>query len=200
MGADPQVQLAVFSLAFVLGHVLLVAFATVLVAGSSRERLGSILVACVATGVIGGLIVWQISVFAVILYPLIVLPPIIAASGDADGLHALADGARVAGRWFKRAYACVLGVVIVTAAVWFGFTVLLSPLQDDLQQQVAFAVTTLIVWPISALVFRNLYGDVTGRLVINASPKEDQYRRDLMKRRRARAKRNRRRIRRVTGE
>jgi len=198
--APAQVQLLAFSLAYVLGNVLLIALTTLLVTGAARERLPSVAVATVATGVLGGLIVWQVSVFAVVIYPLIVLPPIIAASGDATGLRAVFEGARVTLKWFRRVYACIFGLAIVVVGVWFGFTVLLSPLQDGLQQQVAFALTTLVIWPIAALVFRNLYGDMTGRLVINAAPKENDYRRDLMKRKRERAKRNRKRIKKATGE
>ncbi len=198
--APAQVQLLLFSLAYVLGNVLLIALSTVLVTGATRERLPSVAVATLATGVLGGLIVWQISVFAVVIYPLIVLPPIIAASGDAVGLRALVEGVRLTLKWFRRVYACMFGLVLVVVGVWFGFTVLLSPVQDGLQQQVAFAITTLLIWPIAALVFRNLYGDMTGRLVINAAPKENEYRRDLVKRRRERAKRNRKRIKKATGE
>ena len=56
------------------------------------------------------------------------------------------------------------------------------------------------MWPISALVFRNLYGDVTGRLIINAPPNENAQRKALIKLRREKSKRNRERIKKVTGE
>lgn len=192
--------LFVFFLGFTLGNVLLIALTTSLVAGGGRERLGSILTACAATGVLGALLATLHPIFAIVLYPLIVFPPIAVASGDADGLRALPYGWKIALKWFKRTYACLLGIFIVTAAVWFGFTIFLSPLQDELQKQVAFAITTYFVWPISALVFRNLYGDVTGRLVINAPPNEDAQRKALMKKRREKSKRNRERIKKVTGE
>ena len=133
-------------------------------------------------------------------YPLLAFPPIIAASGDATGLGSLWQGMRTTVRWFKRTYACVLGLVIVIAAVAVGFGILLTPLGSVLQQQVTFAITTIIVWPVSALVFRNLYGDITGRLVINDSPKENERRKEIIKRRREKAKRNRARIKKVTGE
>ncbi|MEI6688333.1 MAG: hypothetical protein WCN97_03120 [Thermoleophilia bacterium] len=192
--------LFVFFLGFTLGNVLLIALTTALVAGGGRERLRSILTACVATGILGALLATLHPVVAIILYPLIVFPPIVVASGDAEGLRALPVGWKVALTWFKRTYACLLGIFIVTAAVWFGFTIFLSPLQDELQKQIAFAITTYFVWPISALVFRNLYGDVTGRLVINAPPNEDANRKALMKKRREKSKRNRERIKKVTGE
>ena len=192
--------LFVFFLGFTLGNVVLIALTTSLVSGGGRERLGSIATACIATGVLGALLATLHPIFAIVLYPLIAFPPIAVASGDADGLRALPFGWRLALKWFKRSYACLLGIFIVTAAVWFGFTIFLSPLQDSLQKQIAFAVTTYLVWPISALVFRNLYGDVTGRLVINAAPNEDANKKAMLKKRREKSKRNRERIKKVTGE
>lgn len=192
--------LFVFFLGFTLGNVLLIALTTSLVAGGGRDRIGSILITCGATAVLGALLATLHPIFAIVLYPLIVFPPIVVASGDAEGLRALPYGWKIALQWVKRTYACLLGIFIVTAAVWFGFTIFLSPLQDDLQKQIAFAVTTYFVWPISALVFRNLYGDVTGRLVINAPPNEDAQRKALMKKRREKSKRNRERIKKVTEE
>ena len=192
--------LFIFFLGFTLGNVLLIALTTALVSGGGRQRLGSIAAACAATGVLGALMATLHPIVAIVLYPLIVFPPIVVASGDAEGLRALPAGWKVAARWFKRTYACLLGVFIVTAAVWFGFTIFLSPLQDELQKQIAFAITTYFVWPISALVFRNLYGDVTGRLVINAPPNENAQRKALVKLRREKSKRNRERIKKVTGE
>jgi len=199
VGGAFEVGLLVFSLAFVLGHVLLLALVTGLVSGIDRDRIPAVLVTCAVTTVLGGLAVWTLRPLAILIYPLIAFPPIIAASGDAGGLRAVWDGVRTTLRWFRRAYACVLGLVVVAAAIWFGFVVLLSPLADDLQQELTLAITTLLIWPIGALVFRNLYGDVTGRLVINASPREDHYRKELLRHRRDRAKRNSRRLRRIRG-
>ncbi len=198
--APEWLTLFIFFFGFTLGNVLLIAMTTVLVAGGGRERFGPIAVTCAATTVLGAVLATLHPAVAIVLYPLIVFPPIIVASGDADGLRALAVGAKTAARWFKRTYACLFGVVLVAAAVWFGFTILLSPLQDALQKQVAFAITTLLVWPISALVFRNLYGDVTGRLVINEAPGENDRRKEIIKRRREKAKRNRKRIKQITDE
>lgn len=194
------VGLFVFFFGFTLGNVLLIALTTSLVSGGGRERLNSILTTCVATGVFGAVLATLHPVVAIVFYPLIVFPPIVVASGDAEGLRALPAGWKIALRWAKRTYACLLGIFVVTAAVWFGFTIFLSPLEDGLQKQLAFAVTTFLVWPISALVFRNLYGDVTGRLIINAPPNEDAQRKALMKKRREKSKRNRVRIKKVTGE
>ncbi len=48
----------------------------------------------------------------------------------------------------------------------FGSVIALSPLADPTQQRLSFLVSCLFGWPLAALVMRNLYGDLTGRLVI----------------------------------
>ena len=189
-----------YAAAFALGNFMVLSLVTMLVVGSLRGRLGSLLITGVFTVAVGTLLIWQLVFVAVVFYPLLAFPPIIAASGDARGFGSLWQGVRMTVRWFKRTYACVLGLAIVIAAVAVGFGILLTPLGSLLQQQVTFAITTIIVWPVAALVFRNLYGDVTGRLVINDSPKENERRKEVIKRRREKAKRNRERIKKVTGE
>ncbi len=189
-----------YAAAFALGNFMVLSLATMLVVGSLRGRLGSLLITGVVTVAVGTLLIWQLVFVAVVFYPLLAFPPIIAASGDAGGFGSIWQGVRMTVRWFKRTYACVLGLAIVIAAVAVGFGILLTPLGSLLQQQVTFAITTIIVWPVAALVFRNLYGDVTGRLVINESPKENERRKEVIKRRREKAKRNRERIKKVTGE
>ncbi|MSO48213.1 MAG: hypothetical protein EXQ67_09070 [Thermoleophilia bacterium] len=189
-----------YAAAFALGNFMVLTLATMLVVGSLRGRLGSVLITGVVTVAIGTLLIWLLHLVAIVFYPLLAFPSIIVASGDGRGFDSIWQGMRMTVRWFKRTYACVLGLAIVIAAVAVGFGILLTPLGSFLQQQVTFAITTIIVWPVAALVFRNLYGDVTGRLVINDSPKENERRKEIIKRRRAKAKRNRERIKKVTGE
>jgi hypothetical protein len=191
---NPQVSYFVFLFGFTLGFALFTSIVTTLVSGLDRSRISTIALTAAAIGLIGATLGTLLPVLMVVFFPFLVLPPIVAASGDAEGLRAIPHGWRLALRWFRRAYAILLGVALVTGAVWFGFTVLLTPLDDGLQRQVSLAVTTLIVWPITALVYRNLYGDMTGRLVIYDAPGEDDRRRDIMRRRAERAKDQRRRL------
>ncbi|MGA0122837.1 MAG: hypothetical protein ACO3KD_07515 [Gaiellales bacterium] len=179
----------------------LTAAATTLVAGGIRGRAGAVAGACVATALPASLVVWNLSALALLpLLPLVLFPPINAPAGDAGGLRAVVDGARATVRWFRRAYACVFGLAIVAVGLWIGFTTVAFVITGPVGDHLRIVLTMLFLWPISALVFRNLYGDMTGRLVIGAPPRENEYRKDLARRRRERAKRNRRRIRRVTGE
>ena len=194
---DAQVAGILLALSYTLGLVFLTALTTTLVAGGTRDRLGSIVLATAVTGVIAGLVVWQILFLAIVLLPFALFPPIIAASGDASGLAAVWGGVRATFRWFRRAYACVLGLVLVAVGLWLGFTGLFFAVPGTLGEQLRLALTTLLMWPISALVFRNLYGDMTGRLVIQDAPGENERRRAALKAKRERGKRNRLRIRRV---
>lgn len=191
---NPQVAYFVFLFGFTFGFALFTSVVTTLVSGLERSRVGAIVGTAVVVALLGAVLGTLLPVLMVAFFPFLILPPIVAAAGDAEGLRALTHGWRLALRWFRRAYAILLGVAVVTGAVWFGFTVLLTPLDDGLQRQVALAITTLIVWPITALVYRNLYGDMTGRLVIYDAPGEDDRRRDIMRRRAERAKDQRRRL------
>jgi hypothetical protein len=200
-GLEPQLQLLIRGALLSFGLVVLTAAATALVAGGIRGRAGSVAIACLATAIPASLVVWNLSALALApILPLVLLPPIIAVSGDADGLRAVAAGVAASGRWFRRAYACVLGVVFVAVGLWIGFTTVAFVITGPVGDHLRIVLTMLFLWPIAALVFRNLYGDMTGRLVINAAPRENEYRKDLARRKRERAKRNRRRIRRITEE
>lgn len=191
---------ALLSFAYALGFVTMTALATTLVAGGTRERLPTLVITCGVVGVLAGLIVWQFAFLAIVLLPLALFPPIVAASGDADGLRAVSAGFAATFKWFRRTYACVFGLIIVAVALWFGFTGLFFVVPASLRGDLILGFTSLFMWPISALVFRNLYGDMTGRLVINAAPNEDANRKAAMKKRREKSKRNRERIKKVTGE
>lgn len=190
----------ILSMAYALGFVVVAALATLLVAGGTRERLPSILVTCAVTGVLAGLVVWQVVFLAIVLLPFLLFPPIIAASGDAGGLRAVAAGAAASVRWFRRAYACVFGLVIVAVALWVGFTGLFFAVPGSLRGDLIIGFTSLFMWPVAALVFRNLYGDMTGRLVVREAPGENQRRREAMKAKRERGRRNRKRLERVADD
>lgn len=200
-GLEPQLQLVIRGSLLAFGLVALTAAATALVAGGIRGRAGGVALACAITAIPASLVVWNLSALALApILPLVLFPPIIAVSGDAGGARAVWAGAVASARWFRRAYACVFGIVIVAVGLWIGFTTVAFVITGPVGDHLRIVLTMLFLWPIAALVFRNLYGDMTGRLVINAAPRENEYRKDLARRKRERAKRNRRRIRRITEE
>jgi hypothetical protein len=92
--------------------------------------------------------------------------PVAAASGDAGALGAFPIALRLVGRWFGRCYRVVLGLGMTFAILWFGSVIALSPLADPTAAARVLPRLCLFGWPLAALVMRNLYGDLTGRLVI----------------------------------
>ena len=188
------------SMTYAVGFVAVGALSTALVAGVERDRIPSLLVTCAATGVLAGLVLWQLAFLAIVLLPFALFPPIVAASGDAGGLRALAAGAVSTVRWFRRSYACVFGLILVAVALWIGFTGLFFAVPGSLRGDLIIGFTSLFMWPVAALVFRNLYGDMTGRLVIQEAPGENERRRQAMKAKRERGRRNRKRLERVADE
>ena len=157
----------VFVFAFALGHFLLVGTLGALVAGTLRSRSAVVLAAATLSAGVSALLAVAIAPpVALLAYPVLGLAPVAAASGDAGALGAFPVALRLVGRWFGRCYRVVLGLGMTFAILWFGSVIALSPLADPTQQRVSFLVSCLFGWPLAALVMRNLYGDLTGRLVI----------------------------------
>ena len=176
----------VLALAWSLGHLALVGILAGLVAGDLRERAGSIAITVLIGSVALSLPAALLPPLALIPYPFVVLGPVAAASGDAYGARAVVAGAKLAGRHIGRSALVVFGLVTVSLFLWFGFVIALSPVDPTLRKAGSFAVVTLLAWPVAALVARNFYGDLTGRLVIREAPGEDTRQADLERRGRRR--------------
>jgi hypothetical protein len=181
----PVVYLALL-LAFFLGHLTLIGVLAGLVTGGLRERAGSIAVTVVAGAVILAALGTLLPPLALIPYPFVVFGPVAAAAGDAEGLGALRRGAALAGRHVGRAALVVLGMLLLALFLWFGFVIALSPVEETVRQWTAAGAVLLLVSPVTALVVRNLYGDLTGRLVIREAPGEADRQADLERRGRRR--------------
>ena len=120
--------------------------------------------------------------FALVFYPFVVFGPIAAAAGDAPARGP--SPAACASRGRPRPVAMVVfGLVIVGAFLWFGFVIGFSPRRPATRRPLlAIGAATLIAWPVAALVERNLYGDLTGRLVIRDAPGDAERMADLARR------------------
>ena len=75
----------------------------------------------------------------------------------------------------------LLVLVLIADAVQNGMAGTYTSVGDSL-----ILAVTLLVWPVAALVQRNLYGDLTGRLVIREAPGEAERQADLERRGRRR--------------
>jgi hypothetical protein len=101
------------------------------------------------------------------LGPFFVLAPVAAGAGDSAG----ADACRraftlVARRGYLRSLGVMAGLELIGLLLWLGLSTALSPIGGTAHQVIAGALWTFTFWPLSALVFRNLYGSLTGRLVV----------------------------------
>jgi hypothetical protein len=163
---DGPAAYGVLGFGYALGHLALVGTLAVLVTGAVRERAAAIAVAAVSGAVIAGVLCAVFPPLALLVYPPVAYAPIAAAAGDASGLGALPHATALALRSFGRSVSALLGVVAVALAAWFGFVIALSPLGGNDQKLAALTLSTLLVWPIAALVMRNVYGDLTGRTVL----------------------------------
>jgi len=158
LSVDGPTAYGVLGFGYALGHLALVGTLAVLVTGAARERAPAIALAALSGAIVAGVLC--------AIFPPLAYAPIAAAAGDADGLRALPQATALAVRSFGRSVTALLGVAAVGLAAWFGFVIALSPLGGNDQKVVALTLSTLLVWPIAALVMRNVYGDLTGRVVL----------------------------------
>ena len=159
----------VLGFGYALGHLALVGTLAVLVTGRARLRApGRSRTAAVAGALVAGALCAVFPPLVVLVYAPLAFAVIAAAAGDTDGLHALpygdaarraepsaasaSDPARPRERRPRR----------------------LVRLRDRASRRSAATTrrsrrsrfTTLLVWPLAALVMRNVSGDLTGRVVL----------------------------------
>ena len=86
------------------------------------------------------------------------------------GVGALRKGCSLAFGSFRRSVGLVGDVAVLGVLLWLGLFVALSPLAEGVRAGTAMVVWGAIFGPLSALVFRALYGALTGRLVVARKP------------------------------
>ena len=182
-----HVQLGMLSAivgAALFGHFLLVGTLTALVTGTLRARIGAIgLASAIAAALIGaGFAV--AGPFVAVAYPPLVFAPIAAAAGDAGPIRSFVVGGRLALRDWGRSFGVLVGLSVIVAFCWIAFQISLTPVGGDAQGVAVMVLTFLLVSPIAALVERNLYGDLTGRVVLPPTVSRSQSERGKKPRRR----------------
>jgi hypothetical protein len=102
-----------------------------------------------------------VAVPAPFLFPFFLLAPVAA------GVEACRRSFRLVSRQgYLRSAACVAALEIVGVGVFLAFRVVLGPIGGTVQSAVAGTLWVAVFWPLSALVLRNLYGALDGRLVV----------------------------------
>ena len=157
--------LSIFVACAGLGHFALAGTLTALVTGTLRRRFGQIAVAAAIGGLVSGMVFEVVGPFVLVLYPILVFASI-AAAADAPAIGAFRVAVRLVVTDVGRTFAALVGLGLCAALLFFGFQVALSSVGGEAQIVATFALTYLMLSPLAALVERNLYGDLTGRIVL----------------------------------
>lgn len=164
---DGPVAFALYGYAFGFGLFLLYGRLAALMTERPASRWPSIAVAAVLGAIVVGGLSAILPLAVVPVFWALALIPFAAGSGDADGLRAVLVGGRLALQYFPRCMAVQLGLMLIMAGFWLGLGIAISQVVNGDAMEVARAALTLLfVWPISGLVLRNLYGDLTGRRIV----------------------------------
>jgi hypothetical protein len=153
-----------------LGFVLLRG----LPAAASRARVVRTYAAAAGTGIVAGLLVVLAGPLAIVPLPLLFFVVPAVAAGDA-GVDAVWRGPMLALRAFSRTWAVwLITLVFSIPVIVSAFLVVFSFASAGTSTVVALALSAPIVWPVSALFVRALYGDLTGRIVVAPEDRSEE--------------------------
>lgn len=146
-----------------------------LITADAGQRVRRRLVAIAATAPLAALpvavVVALLTLASLLVLPLVLAPCVLAAvaagAGDASGVGALRSGAMLAFGAFRRAAGLAAVVEVMGVLLWLGLFIALSPLAEGVRVGTALVIWGAIFGPLSALIFRALYGARTGRLVLS---------------------------------
>jgi hypothetical protein len=186
VGRSSLVALGIFWGVLAASHFVLCGVLTALVTGTLRSRRAALVGASLLAGVIVGAAFTIVGPLIAIAYPVLVFAPIGAASGDTSVLGAFGRAVTLVRHDLGRSFGALLGLAVCGAFLWFGFYAATATVGGSAQQIGAFAFSMLGLGPLSALVERNLYGDLTGRNVLPPTVSRDQRDRGKRPKRRAR--------------
>jgi hypothetical protein len=103
--------------------------------------------------------------FAFLVSPF-VLAPVAVGAGDAGVRGALTTTIPLMRGHILRGTAIASGVVLISVAIWLGFSLALAPVPSTPRVAINAFLWGVIAWPLAALVFRSFYGALTGKLVV----------------------------------
>jgi hypothetical protein len=146
------------------------------VTASAGDRLGRALPAVVATAILATPPIAAVFVLVGLLYAIVVLPfvlpffvlaPVAAGAADGAGVAACRRALGLVGRrGYLRSLGVMAGLELLALLLWLALRIAFSPIEGRAGDIAATLLWVAVVWPLSAFVFRNLYGALTGRLVL----------------------------------
>jgi hypothetical protein len=170
-GASQTTHVVVGALLGAMAYLAFVGVVTATIGGRLRGQARPVLgTAALAAPPVAVLIVVLAAGALLVLpfvLPLFALAPVAAGAGDAVGVAACQRSfALVARGGYLRSLGVMAGLLLIGLMLWLGFSIALSPIEGDLRTLLVVAGWAAVYWPLSALVFRNLYGALSGRLVV----------------------------------
>ena len=153
-------------------YFVLAGAVTATIGGRLRETLGRVAATSVFASILPIVlfIVFKPALSLVFLpfaLPIVVLAPVMAGAGDAWFLRGVWASARLVaqGNWMRSA-AVASGALLIGIVLWVGLSVAFSSLSPAGQALVVTALWSVVYGPVSSLVYRSLYGALTGRMVV----------------------------------
>jgi hypothetical protein len=173
LATDPGdgVTLATVAVSGSIAYLSLLGAVTAAIGERLRSHLGAILLTSVIAMPPVAVVIAVLGPAALLVLPFVLpffaLAPIVAGAGDGSGVTACRAALRLVGRrGYLRSLGVVAGLELIGALLWVSFSIALSPVAGNARTVAIAFVWVAIFWPISALVLRNLYGALTGRLTI----------------------------------
>ena len=119
------------------------------------------------TGIMASVVVQFVGLLAIVPLPLLMFAVPAMAAGDVEPGGAVAHSAGLAVRNFTRTWFVWLITILFSAPIGVAmFLIVYAFASTSTSILVGGALAAPIVWPFSALFFRALYGDLTGRAVV----------------------------------
>jgi hypothetical protein len=161
---------AVLALSASLAYMLLAGLIAADAGRRVRRRAVAIVITAPIAAIPVGAIVAALGFAALLVLPFLTAPCALAAvaagAGDASGFAAARRGCSLAFGSYRRSFGLAATVEVMGVLLWLGLYVAFSPLAPGIRAGTAMIVWGAIYGPISVLIFRALYGALTGRLVV----------------------------------
>jgi hypothetical protein len=166
-----RVNLVVVAVTGSIAYLTLLGVVTATIGERLRSHLGAILLTAVIAMPPIAVVIGVLGPIALLVLPFVLpffaLAPVAAGADDGRGVEACRRALQLVGRnGYLRSLGVVAGLELIGALLWVAFSIAFSPIGGAFGSVAIVLVWIAIFWPLSALVFRSLYGALSGRMTI----------------------------------